>query len=75
MEQGTPVQGPIAPPVMTHGIIAFSPASSAGVPVPPAGAPVPPAGAPVRPAVAHLFSQQAHLLYHTGFQPYFYMYI
>ena len=58
MGQGTPVQGPIAPPVMTHGIIAFSPVSSAGVPVPPAGAPVPPAGAPVLPAVAHLFFQQ-----------------
>ena len=32
-------------------------------------------GVPVLPAVAHLFFQQAHLLYHTGFQPYFYMYI
>jgi len=49
MEQGTPVQGPITPPVMIHSIIVFSPVSSAGVPVPPAGAPVPPAGAPVLP--------------------------
>ena len=56
MEQGTPVQGPIAPPVMIHGIIAFSPVSSAGVPVPPAGAPVLPHWVPA--LLLHVYIMQ-----------------
>jgi len=56
MEQGTPVQGPIAPPVMTHGIIAFLPVSSAGVPVPPAGAPALPHWVPA--LLLHVYIMQ-----------------